>query len=96
MPESAIATKAPVVPMDNWQKLARQYGLTTLPDNWKEASESLRHQKEIGYLETCNDLEEIYYTLIGNEFLQDIVCYHPEQVHTYWLRDLEQYVFITE
>ncbi|GAX04363.1 hypothetical protein IWT140_02001 [Secundilactobacillus pentosiphilus] len=96
MPESAIATKAPVVPMRSWRDLARQYGLTTLPDSWREASQSLRHRKNIGYLETCNDLEEIYYTLIGNVFLQDIVCYHPEQVRTYWLEDLEQYVFITE
>ncbi|GAX00588.1 hypothetical protein [Secundilactobacillus silagei] len=96
MPESAIATKAPVVPMDRWQDLAHQYGLATLPDSWREASESLRHQRNIDYLETFNDREEIYYTLIGNEFLQDIVCYHPEQVHTYWLKDLAQYVFIIE
>jgi len=96
LPESAIATKAPVVPMDRWQDLAHQYGLATLPDSWREASESLRHQRNIDYLETFNDREEIYYTLIGNEFLQDIVCYHPEQVHTYWLKDLAQYVFIIE
>ena len=96
MPESAIATKAPVVPMNRWQDLAHQYGLATLPDSWREASESLRHQRNIDYLETFNDREEIYYTLIGNEFLQDIVCYHPEQVHTYWLKDLAQYVFIIE
>jgi len=82
--------------MDRWQDLAHQYGLATLPDSWREASESLRHQRNIDYLETFNDREEIYYTLIGNEFLQDIVCYHPEQVHTYWLKDLAQYVFIIE
>lgn len=82
--------------MAHWQDLAHQYGLNTLPDTWRTASESLRHHKNIDFLETFNDLEELYFTLIGNEFLQDIVCYHPEQVHTYWLEDLGQYVFIAE
>lgn len=96
MPESTVATRVPVVPMTSWKKLARQYDIEKLPETWNEASECLRWQHNIGYIETFNDLDEIYYTLIDNEFLQDIVCYHPEQVHTYWVEDLSQYVFITE
>lgn len=96
MPESAVASRVPVVPMTSWKKLAHQYDIEELPETWSATSKRLCRQRNIGYIETFNDLKEIYYMLIDNEFLQDIVRYHPEQVHTYWVDDLAQYVFITE
>ncbi|KRN16409.1 hypothetical protein FD14_GL002735 [Secundilactobacillus similis DSM 23365 = JCM 2765] len=96
LPETMLVSKVPVVSMPDWQKLAHQYEIHNCPATWSQASEVLRWQKNIGYLETFTALDDIYAELSGNDFLRDIAIDHPEQVHTYWVANLSAYVLIID